>query len=71
MARLIASGRYHNSSEVVRAGLRVLDAEDKSPAAVAFPPGSLRHLYTKTGNRAERRAARASTLKEEAEQFNL
>jgi len=67
IARLIASGRYNNSSEVVRAGLRILDAEEKSLAAAAFPPGSLRHLYTKTENRAERRTARASTLKVEAE----
>ena len=28
IARLVASGRYNNSSEVVRAGLRILDAEE-------------------------------------------
>ena len=67
IARLVASGRYNNSSEVVRAGLRILDAEEKSLAAASFPPGSLRHLYPKTRNRAERRTARASTLKVEAE----
>jgi len=67
IARLIASGRYNNSSEVVRAGLRILDAEEKSLASSSFPPGSLRHLYTKADNRAERRTARASTLKAEAE----
>jgi putative addiction module CopG family antidote len=67
IARLVASGRYNNSSEVVRAGLRALDAEEKAQAAVCFPPGSLRHLYTKADNRAERRTARASTLKVEAE----
>ena len=67
IARLVASGRYNNSSEVVRAALRILDADEKSLAAAAFPPGSLRHLYTKTDNRAERRTARASTLKVEAE----
>ena len=67
IARLVASGRYNNSSEVVRAGLRILDAEEKSLSAASFPPGSLRHLYTKTDNRAERRTARASTLKVEAE----
>jgi|SRR6266850_7830172 len=59
--------RYNNSSEVVRAALRILDAEEKSVAAGSFPPGSLRHLYTKTQNRAERRTAKASTLKVEAE----
>ena len=67
IARLVSSGRYNNSSEVVRAGLRILDAEEKSLAAVSFPPGSLRHLYTKTDNRAERRTAKASTLKVETE----
>lgn len=67
IARLVDSGRYNNSSEVVRAGLRILDAEEKSVAAGSFPPGTLHHLYTKTDNRAERRTAKASTLKVEAE----
>ena len=67
IARLVSSGRYNNSSEVVRAGLRILDAEEKSLSAASFPPGSLRHLYTKTDNRAERRTAGASTLKLETE----
>jgi antitoxin ParD1/3/4 len=67
IARLVASGRYNNSSEVVRAGLRILDAEEKSLSAASFPPGTLRHLYTKTHNRAERRTAKASTLKVETE----
>ena len=67
IARLVSSGRYNNSSEVVRAGLRILDAEEKSLAAASFPAGSLRHLYTKSDNQAERRTARASTLKVERE----
>jgi putative addiction module CopG family antidote len=67
IARLVASGRYNNSSEVVRAGLRILDAEEKALASSSFPPGSLRHLYTKTDNRAARRTAKASTLKVESE----
>jgi putative addiction module CopG family antidote len=67
IARLVASGRYNNSSEVVRAGLRILDAEEKALASGLFPPGSLRHLYSKTDNRAERRTAKASTLNVEAE----
>ena len=67
IARLVESGRYNNSSEVVRASLRILDAEEKSLSAATFPPGSLRHLYTKTDSRAERRTARVSTLKVEAE----
>ena len=49
------------------AGLRILDAYEKSLAAASFPPGSLGHLYTRTDNRAERRTAPASTLKVEAE----
>jgi putative addiction module CopG family antidote len=67
IARLVASGRYNNSSEVVRAGLRILDAEEKSLAAASFPLGSLHHLYTKADNRTERRTARASTVKVETE----
>ena len=63
IARLVASGRYNNSSEVVRAGLRILDAEEKSVAAASFAPGTLRHLYSKTDNRAERPTAQASTPK--------
>jgi putative addiction module CopG family antidote len=67
IARLVASGRYNNSSEVESAGLRILDAEVRAHASAAFPPGTLRHLYTMTDNRAERRTAKASTLKVEAE----
>jgi hypothetical protein len=67
IARLVASGRYNNSSEVVRAGLRILDAEERSVTAGSYPPGSLRHLYTKTDNRAELLTAKASTLKVEVE----
>ena len=60
IARLVASGRYNNSSEVVRAGLRILDAEERSVAAGSFPPGSLKHLYTRTENRAAYRPSTAT-----------
>jgi hypothetical protein len=47
--------------------VRILDEEERALSAASHPPGSLRHLYTKAGNRAERRTAWASTLKIEAE----
>ncbi len=59
--RLIASGRYNNSSEVVQAGLRILDAEERGLSAATYPPGSLRHLYKPDENHDERRTVRTST----------
>ena len=52
--QLIETGRYHNASEVVRAGLRQL-AETEGEV---FPPGSLRHLYTREENARETKLAR-------------
>lgn len=66
ISRLVANGRYNNSSEVVRAALRVLEAEESS-LATACPRGSLRHLYTTANNRAEHGTAKASTLKVETQ----
>ena len=65
--RLISNGRYNNASEVVRSALRNLEAEEQALAVASFPPGTLKHLYTKSDNQAERRTARASTLKVEQE----
>lgn len=65
--RLVESGRYNNASEVVRAGLRSLEAEERAQAMLAFPPGTLKHLYRPEDNLAERRTAKASTLRVEFE----
>lgn len=67
IARMVSSGRYNNSSEVVRAGLRILDAEERAISGGIYPPGSLRHLYGPADNRAELRTARASTMRIEPE----
>ncbi len=52
--QLIASGRYNNASEVVRAGLRKLQESEGE----IFPPGSLEHLYTAKANREESKLMR-------------
>ncbi len=52
--RLISSGRYHTTDEVVHAGLRQLQKAERD----VFPPGSLQHLYTHAENASETKLAR-------------
>ena len=52
--QLITAGRFNNASEVVRAALRKLQETEGE----FFPPGSLKHLYTKEDNAAETKLAR-------------
>ena len=52
--QLIGTGRYNNASEVVRAALRELQQKEGE----VFPPGSLKHLYSKAENAAEAKLAR-------------
>ena len=47
----IETGRYNNASEVVRAALRKL--QEAEPSGEFFPPGSLKHLYSRERNAAE------------------
>ena len=58
--QLVASGRYNNSSEVVRDALRKLQESEGEN----FPPGSLKHLYTAKHNRAEKKLARSLRVPE-------
>ena len=62
--RMLASGRYRNRSELVRAGIRRLAQEPKRrPAArERFPAGSLLHLFTPLRNKEELALLKGSSL---------
>ena len=56
--QLITTGRYNNASEVVRAALRKLQESEGE----IYPPGSLKHLYTRETNRKETKLARKQRI---------
>lgn len=56
--QLVSSGRFSDASEVVRAGLRKLEETEGE----IFPPGSLKHLYSKEANAQESKLARKLRL---------
>lgn len=66
IARLVASGRFNDSNEVVRAGLQKLEEDEHAFGSVVYPPGSLLHLYTPEENEFERLTGQGSSLKVES-----
>jgi len=59
--RFLKAGRYESDNEVIRAALQRL--EETEWDTDAYPPGSLRHLYTPASNREERQLNKVSTLR--------
>jgi Arc/MetJ-type ribon-helix-helix transcriptional regulator len=61
LRRLLKAGHYQNDSEVVGAALLRLAETEWNPDA--YPPGSLRHLYTPARNREELALNKVSSLR--------
>jgi putative addiction module CopG family antidote len=61
--QLIATGRYHDAGEVVRAALRKLEETEGE----RFPAGSLKHLYSRSENEKETKMARRIRVASPAE----
>ena len=61
LRRLLKSGHYQSDSEVIGAALQRLADTEWNPNA--YPPGSVRHLYTPARNREERALNKVSTLR--------
>jgi putative addiction module CopG family antidote len=71
VARLIGTGRYNNQSEVVRAGLRLLEEKELGYLPpVSLRPAELEAFYagqSKSQRKEERRAVKASLQPHQAE----
>jgi putative addiction module CopG family antidote len=59
--RFLKTGLYQSDSEVIRAALQRLAETEWNPNA--YPPGSVRHLYSARRNREERALNKVSTLR--------
>ena len=66
--RLLASGRYRDPNEVIRAGLRKLEEDEARRLAglERFPPGSLRRSFTAKRNEEELCLLKGASLAVEA-----
>ena len=62
--RMLASGRYRNRAEVIRAGLRKIEEEDKIGIENAdlFPVGSMLYLFSVERNAEEEGLVKGSSL---------